>query len=381
MASNVQEMQYLNTLREIVVENSRKEYKEIVDAYKHKELSVSAAYDAMMWLGGDELANVLREPTANRTGMDAYEIFGHQMKFDMADGFPLLTTKKMFTRGIFEELSWFLKGETNIKSLVQKDVNIWTSDAFKAYLKKNGLLDEIPQHTEKWDEKMQWFIEMIKTDDEFAKKWGEMGPIYGAQWRNYGGHDKFKLTIENLCNENEDFRSEFNELVSKYSLPWNGAFGVDQIKNAINTLKTNPQDRRNLVYAFNPQEVNQQVLPACHTDFQLNVKDGKLNLLVHIRSNDMFLGAPFNMPSYAALLHMLAQVSGFQPGTLTYQIGSCHFYSNHIEQTQTQLSREPYAAPTLELNPAITDIENFTINDIKIKGYKSHPKIQGDVSV
>lgn len=380
MNENVQEIEYLNLLKRIIISNSKSEYSLITNAYKRGNYSLDDAYQALLQESGNDLKNAMSDISSDRTGTGTYKSFGEIMRFDMADGFPLITTKETSSRLIIEELLWFIKGDTNIKPLVMKGVNIWNEDAFRNYLEKTGLIKDVPRQSQAWNEQLSIFISKIKSDDDFAALWGELGPIYGAQWRNYGGHDKFKVDVENLCQTNKIFNLIFNCLVKKYNLRWNGAKGIDQLNNSIKMLKTNPNDRRNLIYAFNPSELDQQALPPCHTDFQFDVKNDKLSLLMHIRSNDLFLGAPFNMASYAALLHMVAQVTDLEPGSLIYTAGNAHIYANHIDQVQEQLSRKPFAAPTIELDRNIKNIEDFDINSIKIKNYQSHPKIKGKMS-
>lgn len=275
------------------------------------------------------------EVRKDRTGTGTISKFGYQLRVNLNDGFPLLTTKKVFTRGIIEELLWFLNGETNIRPLALKNVKIWNDwpyDKFKKSADFNG-------------ETMEEFIKRICEDEEFANKWGELGPVYGKQWRDF--------------------------------------FGVDQIKNLINDIKNNPFSRRHLVVAYNPAQVEDMALPPCHAFFQFYVSaDGKkLSLQLYQRSADIFLGVPFNIASYALLLAMVAQVCDLEPFEFIHTFGDAHIYLDHVEQIKEQLSRAPKKLPKLVLNPEIKDIFDFTIDDIKIEDYDPWPTIKGKVSV
>lgn len=275
------------------------------------------------------------EVRKDRTGTGTISKFGYQLRVNLNDGFPLLTTKKVFTRGIIEELLWFLKGETNIRPLALKNVKIWNDwpyDKFKKSADFNG-------------ETMEEFIKRICEDEEFANKWGELGPVYGKQWRDF--------------------------------------FGVDQINNLINDIKNNPFSRRHLVVAYNPAQVEDMALPPCHAFFQFYVSaDGKkLSLQLYQRSADIFLGVPFNIASYALLLAMVAQVCDLEPFEFIHTFGDAHIYLDHVEQIKEQLSRAPKKLPKLVLNPEIKNIFDFTIDDIKIEDYDPWPTIKGKVSV
>ncbi len=278
---------------------------------------------------------------ADRTGTGTTSIFGYQMRFDLQKGFPLLTTKKVYTRGIIHELLWFLKGDTNIKYLVDNNVHIWDDWPYK----------EFKQSSEYKGETIEEFAEMIKNadaDSEFVKKWGELGPVYGYQWRHWPTYDGGE---------------------------------VDQITQLVDQIKNNPNSRRLLLSSWNAAMVEDMALPPCHTLFQFYVSDGKLSCQLYQRSADLFLGVPFNIASYALLTQMLAQVCGLQAGEFVHTFGDVHIYNNHIEQCKLQISREPRQLPTLELNPNITNIFDFTIDDIKILNYDPHPAIKGEVSV
>ncbi len=243
----------------------------------------------------------------NRTGIYARKVFGRQMRFDLNDGFPLVTTKKVYLRAIIHELIWLLSGNTNIKYLHDNNVTIW---------------------------------------DEWADENGDLGPVYGHQWRNFNSQ------------------------------------GIDQIKDVIERIKKNPQDRRLIVTAWNPAQIEQMALPPCHCFFQFDVTpDGRLNCQLYQRSCDMFLGVPFNIASYSLLTMMVAQVCGLKPGEFVHTLGNAHIYSNHFDQVRLQLSRRPYPLPQMKINPDIKDIDDFKFEDFELVNYQCHPAIKGDVAV
>jgi len=275
------------------------------------------------------------EQRSDRTGTGTISKFGYQMRINLQEGFPLLTTKKVFYRGIFEELFWFLKGETNIRPLALKNVKIWNDWPYDKYKKSKDFKGET----------MEEFIQKICDDETFADKWGNLGPVYGKQWRNFGG--------------------------------------VDQITQLIDNLKNNPFSRRHLVVAYNPGEVEDMALPPCHAFFQFYVSaDGKkLSCQLYQRSADLFLGVPFNIASYALLLCMVAQVCGYEPYEFIHTFGDAHIYLDHVDQIKEQLSREPRKLPKLWLNPDIKSIYDFTIDDVKVLDYDPWPAIKGKVSV
>jgi thymidylate synthase len=246
---------------------------------------------------------------SDRTGTGTTSVFGHQMRFDLSQGFPLVTTKKLHTRSIFVELLWFLRGETNIAWLKENKVSIW---------------------------------------DEWADANGDLGPVYGKQWRSWACPD---------------------------------GRVVDQISHLVQMIRTNPDSRRLIVSAWNPADVDQMALPPCHCLFQFYVAEGRLSCQLYQRSADTFLGVPFNIASYALLTHMIAQVCGLQPGDFVHTFGDAHLYSNHMEQAALQLSRQPMALPTLRLNPEIKDLFAFTMDDIQVENYQSHPHIAAPVAV
>lgn len=259
----------------------------------------------------DLLSHILENGNekTDRTGTGTKSVFGYQMRFDLQKGFPLLTTKKLHTRSIFHELLWFLKGDTNIKYLHDNKVTIW---------------------------------------DEWADENGDLGPVYGKQWRAWQGADG-KIT--------------------------------DQISQVVNQIKNSPDSRRMLVSAWNVGEVEQMALPPCHIVFQFYVANGKLSCQLYQRSADVFLGVPFNIASYALLTEMLAQVCGLEAGEFIHTLGDAHLYLNHIDQAKLQLSRTPYELPKLKLNPEIKDIFDFKYEDITIEDYVSHPHIKAEVAV
>jgi len=269
----------------------------------------------------------------DRTGTGTTSYFGYQMRFDLKDGFPLVTTKKVHLKSIIHELLWFVKGDTNIKYLVDNGVSIWNDWPYKKYT-------ESPDYK---GETMDEFIEKIKTDDDFAKKWGDLGPVYGKQWRNFEG--------------------------------------VDQLKNIIEEIRKNPDSRRLIVSSWNPKEVPFMALPPCHSLYQFYVVDGKLSLQLYQRSGDIFLGIPFNIASYALLLMMVAKVTGLEPGTFVHTIGDAHIYSNHIEQVQLQLTREPYPLPKMIIHRDTKNIEDFQYEDFELVDYQCHARIKGAVAV
>lgn len=275
------------------------------------------------------------EKREDRTGTGTISTFGYQMRFDLTKGFPLLTTKKVFYRGIFEELLWFLSGNTNIKPLVDKKVNIWNEWPYDKYSKSPDFKGET----------LEEFIEKIRDDQEFADKYGDLGPVYGKQWRDFNG--------------------------------------VDQITQLIEGIKNNPFSRRHIVVTYNPAEVKDMALPPCHSMFQFYVSaDGKkLSCQMYQRSGDLFLGVPFDIASYALLLSMVAQVCNLEPYEFIHTFGDAHIYLNHLDQIHEQLTRDPRPLPKLVLNKDVKNIFDFKYEDIKIEDYDPYPAIKGAVSV
>ena len=278
----------------------------------------------------------------DRTGTGTLSYFGDQIRHNMADGFPLLTTKKMAVKTMMTELKWFLKGDTNIKYLVDNNCHIWNGDAYKAYRR-------IP--TNQLDERT--FVHRIKTQDWFAKEWGELGPIYGKQWRDWQSQ-KFNVA------KGEGYLLQ-----------------IDQIHKLIVDIKNNPDSRRLMVSAWNVGEVEEVVLPPCHYGFQCYVSDGKLSLMWNQRSCDTFLGIPFNIASYATLLLLLCKETGLEAGELIGNLGDVHLYKNHVQQAKEQIVREPFPLPTIELSNV--DILNGEWG-YEIKGYEYHPTIKAPLS-
>lgn len=282
----------------------------------------------------------------DRTGVGTISTFGYQMRFDLSEGFPMVTTKKLHYKSIVHELLWFLAGDTNIKYLAENGVNIWNDWPFQKYLQDSKLEEAFPKYSPEWKAEMKSFIEKIKTEPGFAEKWGELGPVYGKQWRDFNG--------------------------------------FDQIKWLESEIKRNPNSRRLIVSAWNASEIEEMAkagLPPCHTMFQFYVSDGKLSCQLYQRSADTFLGVPFNIASYALLTAMMAQVTGLEPGEFVHTFGDVHLYSNHIDQTKEQLSREIRPLPKLILNPEVKSIFDFTFEDIAIENYDPHPPIRAEVAV
>jgi thymidylate synthase len=261
----------------------------------------------------------------DRTGVGTLGVFGYQMRFNLSEGFPLLTTKKLFVRGIIEELLWFLRGETHVSSLQKKKVKIW--DAW-------ATAEECAR---------------------FGREEGDLGPIYGHQWRNYGA------TLQPDGGYAKD--------------------GVDQIANVIQMIKTNPHSRRLLVSAWNPKEATQVTLPPCHTLFQFQVQNGRLNCQLYQRSADIFLGVPFNIASYALLTMLIAQICDLQPGTFVHTLGDAHLYLNHLGQARLQVSREPRNLPQMYIKSGKSELADYTVKDFSLAGYDPHPHIPAPVAV
>ena len=296
---------------------------------------------------------------SDRTGTGTKSLFGYQMRFNLAEGFPLLTTKKVPFGLIKSELLWFLRGDTNIRFLLEHNNHIWDEWAFKNWVQSDeyhgpdmtnfGLRAQEDDNFNKvYQDEKKKFCQKIVEDQEFANKFGNLGDVYGAQWRHWQTRD---------------------------------GETIDQIKDVIETIKNNPDSRRMIVTAWNPEDVPLSALPPCHTLFQFYVNDGKLSCQLYQRSADVFLGVPFNIASYALLTHMIARETRLEVGEFVHTLGDAHIYLNHLDQVNEQLERSPYDAPKLWLNPEKKNIMDFEMKDIKVKNYRSHSAIKAPVAV
>ena len=282
----------------------------------------------------------------DRTGTGTLSVFGYQMRFDLAEGFPLVTSKKVHLKSILHELLWFIRGDTNIRYLVENGVGIWNDWPYQSWLRETGQDQDYVMYSPEWKAKMKEFIERIKTDADFAAQYGDLGPVYGHQWRNFEG--------------------------------------VDQLAQLVDDIKTNPDSRRLIVSAWNPKDIPVMVksgLPPCHSLFQFYVINGRLSCQLYQRSADVFLGVPFNIASYAILTMMIAQVTGLEPGDFVHTFGDAHLYTNHMDQVEEQLSRSTFALPKLALNPNVDNLFDFVFEDFELLNYESHGPISAPVAV
>ncbi|QAY66019.1 thymidylate synthase [Paenibacillus protaetiae] len=306
----------------------------------------------------DVLANGVRKE--DRTGTGTVSVFGRQMRFRLNEGFPLLTTKRVPFKLIVSELLWFIKGDTNIRYLLQHNNNIWNEWAFKSWVESPdydgpdmsdfGLRSQTDElFRAHYEEQMERFKQLVLHDDAFAAKYGELGNVYGKQWRE-----------------------------------WRTTRGdsIDQLRDVIHAIKTNPDSRRLIVSAWNPEDVpTNMALPPCHTMFQFYVSEGKLSCQLYQRSGDIFLGVPFNIASYALLTHLIAHECGLEAGDFVHTLGDAHIYTNHLEQIELQLTREPRNLPVLKLNQDIKSVFDFEVSDIAVEHYDPHPSIKAPVAV
>ena len=282
----------------------------------------------------------------DRTGTGTKSVFGYQMRFDLSEGFPLLTTKRVHWKSVVHELLWFVRGDTNLQYLVRNGVRIWNEWPFQYYLQENGWAERFPKYGAEWKTEMKAFVDKIKADDDFAARWGDLGPVYGKQWRDFNG--------------------------------------IDQLKGVIDSLKNNPNSRRHIVTAWNPEDIPEMAkagLPPCHTLFQFYVAGGKLSCQLYQRSADVFLGVPFNIATYSLLVHLVARECGYQVGDFVHTLGDAHLYSNHMEQTREQLSRNPRPLPSVHIADDAPGLFEVEYDDIVLRGYDPHPSIKAPVAV
>lgn len=327
--------------------------------YTIRELSIGGVNMEQEYL--TLMKRILDEGTdrGDRTGTGTRSVFGHQMRFDLSKGFPLLTTKRVSLNLIKSELLWFLKGDTNIKYLLEHNNHIWDEWAFKRYVESDDYngpdMEDFgrravndPEFNEIYQEELKKFNDRVVNDEAFSEKHGTLGNVYGAQWRS-----------------------------------WSGADGlvVDQISRVIESIKTNPTSRRHIVTAWNPSEVDHMALPPCHTIFQFYVANGKLSCQLYQRSADVFLGVPFNIASYALLTHLIAHECGLEVGDFVHTLGDAHIYSNHFDQVNEQLSRDIREFPKLVLNKDKRSIFDFEMDDIKVEDYHPHKRIKAPIAV
>lgn len=311
---------------------------------------------AYLQLCKDVLENGVKK--GDRTNTGTLSLFGYQMRFDLRDGFPLLTTKKVPFRLIVSELLWFIKGDTNIRYLLQHNNNIWNEWAFKKWVESDEYIgpdmsdfglraNNDPEFKEQYEQQMEIFKDKILREENFARKYGDLGAVYGKQWR-----------------------------------AWKTSKGetIDQLKDLIESIKTNPDSRRHIITAWNPEDVPGMALPPCHTMFQFYVADGKLSCQLYQRSGDIFLGVPFNIASYALLTFLIAKECGLEVGEFIHTLGDAHIYSNHLEQVRKQLKRTPRALPDITIANG-TSLFDMEMEDIKLTNYNPYPAIKAPVAV
>ncbi|NJB84682.1 thymidylate synthase [Lewinella marina] len=296
----------------------------------------------------DLLGHILQTgtPKGDRTGTGTLSVFGYQSRYDLQEGFPLLTTKKVHWKSVVHELLWFVRGDTNIRYLVQNGVRIWNEWPFQHYLESTGRAEELPKHGPEWKAALKEFISRIADDEEFAARWGELGPVYGKQWRDFNG--------------------------------------VDQLREVIEAIRQNPDSRRHIVTAWNPTDIPAMAkagLPPCHTLFQFYVAEDRLSCQLYQRSADVFLGVPFNIASYALLTHLVARECGLEVGDFVHTLGDAHLYQNHLEQAELQGTRAPRPLPTLHIPADASGIFDIQFADIELRDYDPWPAIRAPIAV
>ena len=296
----------------------------------------------------DLLGHILEHGTvkSDRTGTGTRSVFGQQTRYDLREGFPLLTTKKIHWKSVVHELLWFIRGDTNIRYLVRNGVRIWNEWPFQHYLESTGQAGELPKHSPGWRSAMKDFTAEIAEDEAFAAQWGELGPVYGHQWRNFNG--------------------------------------VDQLREVVHNIRRNPDSRRHIVTAWNPADIPEMAkagLPPCHTLFQFYVAEGRLSCQLYQRSADVFLGVPFNIASYALLTHLVARDCRLEVGDFVHTLGDAHLYSNHLEQAELQRGRSPRPLPRLRIDPVAPDMFSIGFGDIELLDYDPWPAIRAPIAV